>query len=335
MTAVWQPAAASQPVSDDPDDPAIWVHPQDATRSLVIGTNKAPAPNGGLYVFDLYGRCVQKVLGIDRPNNVDVEYGFWIGGRRADIVVAAERKRHRLRVFVVDPKRQRLIDVGGRTEVFARDGGEQREPMGVALFRRSRDGAVFAIVSRKSGPAEGYLVQYRLIARRDGMVDSREVRRFGKFSGEGEIEAVAVDDAEGVVYCADEEFGIRAYAADPDAPDANRELCVFGRSEFQGDREGIAIWNAGDDKGYVVCADQLPGRSVLRVYERVRKGEAGAQPRYVGEVSIAADSTDGIEACERPLGRRFPGGLIVAMNSSGKNFMLFDAREWTGRLNVR
>lgn len=330
--AVWQPAVASQSVSDDPDDPAIWVHPNDPSHSLVVGTNKASAPNGGLYVFDLRGRCVQKVLDVDRPNNVDVEYGFRIGGRRRDLVVATERKRHRLRVFAVEAQRHRLTDVTGRTEVFVGESGERREPMGIGLYRRARDGAVYAIVSRKSGPTDGYLAQYRLIARANGTVDAQEVRRFGKFSGDGEIEALAVDDAEGVVYCADESYGIRAYPADPDAPQANRELCSFGRSEFRGDREGIAVFDLGKGKGYVLCADQLPERSVLHVYERLGRGRSGMAPRRLGEVTIAADSTDGIEALFHAMGRRFPGGIIVAMNSSGKNFVFFDARELSSRL---
>lgn len=36
-----------------------------------------------------------------------------------------------------------------------------------------------------------------------------------------------------------------------------------------------------------------------------------------------ADSTDGIEATSRPLGTRFPAGLVVAMNSGPRNFLIF------------
>ena len=35
-----QPSVRTDPVSDDPDDPAIWVHPTDPALSLVIGTNR-------------------------------------------------------------------------------------------------------------------------------------------------------------------------------------------------------------------------------------------------------------------------------------------------------
>src|SRR2546430_8869431 len=43
------------------------------SRSLILGTNKAPAPNGALVVFGLDGKVRQTLAGIDRPNNVDVE----------------------------------------------------------------------------------------------------------------------------------------------------------------------------------------------------------------------------------------------------------------------
>src|ERR671925_1749038 len=78
-------------LSNDPDDPAIWVHPTDPSRSLIIGTMKVAAPAGAIVVFGLDGQIRQVISAIDRPNNVDVEYGFRLAGRRVDIVVATER----------------------------------------------------------------------------------------------------------------------------------------------------------------------------------------------------------------------------------------------------
>ena len=43
-------------MTDDPDDPAIWVHPTDPARSLIIGTNKVKAPTGAVVVFGLDGK---------------------------------------------------------------------------------------------------------------------------------------------------------------------------------------------------------------------------------------------------------------------------------------
>src|SRR5262249_31856275 len=93
-----RPTIATQPVGQDPDDPAIWVNPPDATRSLILGTNKVAAPNGALVVFGLDGKIRQTIAGLDRPNNVDVEYSLLLPGGPVDIAVATERLQRRLRI---------------------------------------------------------------------------------------------------------------------------------------------------------------------------------------------------------------------------------------------
>src|SRR5688572_2469115 len=50
---------------DDPDDPAVWRHPSDPSRSLIIGTIKVAAPTGGIVVFGLDGVVRQTISGID------------------------------------------------------------------------------------------------------------------------------------------------------------------------------------------------------------------------------------------------------------------------------
>jgi 3-phytase len=319
-----QPALRTDTVTDDPDDPAIWVHPSDPARSLILGTNKVMAPKGAVVVFGLDGKTRQTVAGLDRPNNVDVEYGIEVGGRRIDIAVATERLKGQLRVFRVSAEGIGDITSAGNTGVFADRSGEQAAPMGVSVYRRPRDGAMFAIVSSKNGPRENYLGQYRLSDDGQGRVKATFVRYFGAYSGAAEIEAVAVDDALGFVYYADENDGIRKYHADPDARDAGRELAHFGRTGFKANQEGIAIYARADGTGYLVCTDQLPGSSEYRVY--LREGEPGRphdHERVVKVVRGGADSTDGLEVTSRSLGPKFPGGMMVAMNSGGKNFLVY------------
>src|SRR5688500_72691 len=158
-----QPTIRTAQVRDDPDDPAIWVHPTEPAGSLIIGTNKVQAPNGALVVFDLNGRTRQTVAGLDRPNNVDIEYELRLGGGSIDVAVATERLKNQLRVFRIAPDGSGISDITstGNTRVFAGRAGEEAAPMGVSLYRR-RDGVIFAIVASKSGPRDGYLGQYRL-----------------------------------------------------------------------------------------------------------------------------------------------------------------------------
>ena len=42
----------------------------------------------------------------------------------------------------------------------------------------------------------------------------------------------------------------------------------LGKGAFTLQREGIAIVSKADGTGFVVCTDQIPGGSVLRVYRR-------------------------------------------------------------------
>lgn len=323
-----EPAYSTASLTNDPDDPAIWVHPVDSSRSLIIGTMKVAAPAGAIVVFGLDGQIRQVISGIDRPNNVDVEYGFRLAGRTIDIAVATERLKRQLRIFRIDPDTGQLSDLGG-IPILTDQPGESGAPMGIALYRRAHDAAVFAIVAPKEGPRDGYLWQYRLSDAGGGRIGATFVRRFGKFSAtsvreENEIEAVAVDDELGYIYYADEADGIHKWHADPDHPDAARELAHFGRSGFRGDREGIAIYASSSGGGFIVCTDQLEGDSEYRLYPREGTPEnPHDHSRVVAVIRGGADSTDGLDISARALGPSLPHGIMVAMNSAPKNFLVF------------
>jgi 3-phytase len=315
-------------VPNDPDDPALWVHPGDPARSLILGTDKM-AVTGGLYVFRLDGTVMQAITPIDRPNNVDVEYGLPVGGRTVDIAVVTERKQRRLRVFAIPADGGMLYDVApGGIPVLGGQEGEAGEPMGVALYKRPRDGAIFAIVAPKTGAATDYLWQYRLRAA-GSRVEGQLVRRFGAFSRQGaapgeigEIEAVVADDDRGYVYYADERFGVRKYHADPDHAEAATELAVLGHEGYQGDREGLAIYARADGTGYIVSSDQVPGASRVMVYPREGVGGAHDQP-LLAAIPTAADGTDGLEVTSQRL-PGLPAGMLVMMNSGARNFLIYD-----------
>jgi 3-phytase len=288
-------------------------------------------------VFDLDGRVRHAVAPLDRPNNVDVEYGFTVNGRPVDIAVLTERRQHRLRVFEIraDGTPRDLAPSGIR--VLAGETGEAAQPMGLALYKRPRDGAIFAIVSPKTGGASNYLWQYRLDAT-GGAVTGRFVRRFGAFSRlgptpneVGEIEAIAVDDELGFVYYADEQFGIHKWHADPDHSDASRELAVIGREGYRGDREGLAIYPTANGGGYLVSSDQVPGGTRLMVYSRTGSPDRPHAHPLLATIPTTADATDGLDVTARALPGS-PDGLLVMMNSGPKNFLIFDWRQVASRL---
>jgi 3-phytase len=304
-----KPAVITEQVGADTDDPAIWINQKDTLKSLVLGTDKAT--DGGLYAFDLEGKIVNKVTGLKRPNNVDIAYGLKINGVPTDIAVLTERETNSIRIFKLPELTP--IDNGGIV-VFA--GETEQSPMGVALYTRPKDSAIFAVVGRKSGPVDQYLWQYRLSDNGKGAVRATVVRKFGRYSGKKEIEAIAVDDQLGYIYYSDETVGVRKYTADPDAK-ADGELVLFGTEGYVSDHEGISIYPLSDSTGYILVSNQQ--NNTFMVYRR--EGEAGNphQHKLLSEVPVSTIESDGSEITAVPLGDKFPKGLFVAM-SNGKVF---------------
>ncbi len=311
-----KPVIITVPVQYDTDDPAIWINPADAARSLIIGTDKDS--DGALYVFDLQGKIVQKVGGLKRPNNVDIASGLLISGRRVDIAVATERETNSLRIFRL-PDMQPLD--GGGIPAFA--GEKEQAPMGIALYTRPADTAVFAIVSRKSGPANGYLWQYRLEDNGKGSVKATLVRKFGQYSGKKEIESIAVDNELGYVYYSDEQAGVRKYYASPDR--GGQQLAIFGQQDFMLDNEGISIYKTGDSTGYILVSDQEANS--FNVYRREGDAANPQQHTLLKKIPVSAINSDGSEVTSIPLGPQFPKGLFVAM-STDRTFHYYDWRRF-------
>ena len=315
------PILVTEAVAVDSDDPAIWIHPEDPSKSLILGTDKG----GSVYVFDLDGKILQDktVTGLARMNNVDVGYGLQLDGTPTDIAVATERPTSSLKVFRLPE--MTAID-GGGIEIFVGQEAANR-PMGVALYKRPTDGSIFAIVSRKEGPSGAYLWQYRLQDDGSGTVEAVKVREFGEFSGTGEIEAVAVDNELGYVYYSDEGAGIHKYHADPDAQDANVELALFGTDGFAQDREGISIYKIDDGTGYILVSDQQA--NTFRIFTREGAPGDPHDHQFIKSVAVSTNESDGSEVTSAALNDSFPDGLFIAM-SDDKTFHLYSWQDVAG-----
>jgi 3-phytase len=298
---------ASEP--QQTDDPAIWVNRKNRAESLILGTVKLAAPGGAIAVYRLDGTRLMRIPNVDRPNNIDVAYGVKFGSRTIDIAVATERNKKQLRVFEVVPG-VGLKDLTA-IPVFEGETGAASQPMGIALYTRRSDRALFAIISRKAGPSGSYLWQYRI----DRNLQGKKVREFGALSGSKEIEAVAVDAEREHVYYSDEGAGIRKYFADPAHSEAAREIAIFGQTGWKGDREGIAI-----HRGYVVATDQLKRNSEFHVFSRDTLKELGV-------FRVGADTTDGIDISS--------AGLFVAMNDNRHNFILAEWKTIAAALQLK
>lgn len=304
------PVVVTETVNYDTDDPAIWINPADPAQSLVIGTDKDT--DGGVFVFDLSGKIVNKVTGLKRPNNVDLVYGMLLNGKATDVFVATERETNKIRIYTLPGLTP--VDKGG-IAVFENE--QERSPMGIALYTRISDKSIYAMVGRKSGPGGTYLWQYKLEDDGTGSVKATLVRKFGNYSGKKEIEAIAVDNETGYVYYSDEQFGVHKYYADPDS--GNTEITVFGQTDFANDIEGISIYKHPDGTGYILVSNQQANSFV--VYPR-----EGNEHRKIVEIPASTNESDGSDVTPVALNDKFPQGLFVAM-STEKTFHYYDWRD--------
>ncbi|MRX37664.1 phytase [Flavobacterium sp. LC2016-23] len=308
-----KPTAVTAPLPHDTDDPSIWIHPTDPSKSIIVGTDKDT--DGGLYAFDLNGKILKKSIPLKRPNNVDIAYGLVIDGKKTDIAVTTERESNKIRIFSLPDLEP--IDNGG-IPVF--EGEPLRDPMGIALYTRPSDKKIFAIVGRKSGPSGSYLWQYELSGT-GKTATAKVVRKFGAYSGKKEIEAIAVDNELGTVLYCDEQFGIRKYKADPALND-NKELALFGKTGFKADNEGIAIYKKTDSTGYILVSNQQA--NTFMVYPR--EGAKGNPNKYplLAEIPTSTIECDGADVTSLNLGGKYKNGLFVAMS----NGMVFQYYSW-------
>ena len=313
------PTVVTEATEFDTDDPAIWIHPTDPTKSLIVGTDKEVG--GGLYVYDLQGKIVNKVTGMERPNNVDIAYGLEINGEKVDIAVTTERKSHKIRIFSLPDLKS--IDNGGISVFDGEEGEGMRDGMGLALYTKKDSlgtSSIYAIVGRKTGPSGTYLWQYKLSGTADGAVTGEVVRKFGTYSGKKEIEAIAVDNELGYVYYSDEQAGVRKYYADPVLND-NTELAFFAQQDAKSDHEGIAIYKTGDSTGYILLSNQQ--NNSFLVYARDGGNGNPHAHEKLADVPVSAIECDGADAINLNLGGQFPNGMLVAM-SNGKVFHYYD-----------
>ena len=303
-----QATAETAPVrheGDAADDPAVWVHPTDPSKSLVLGDDKG----GGLCVYGLDGAELQILDDRKRINNVDVRYGFPLAGsfssgtkhERVDLAAAGNETDRSLMFYKIDPATRRLEPAG---EV----GGIGMVPYGSCLYRSAKSGTFYLF----AGDRDGSFRQWELRDGGSGRVAATRVRDFNVGSI---VEGCVADDTLGKLYVSEEQVGIWKYGAEPDEKDGRVRVDSAGRGgHLTADVEGLTIYDAGLGRGYLLASSQ--GSNTFVIYER------GGSNAYVGTFRITAgvhdgvNDTDGIEAVSAALGPAFPKGLFVAQDGS-------------------
>lgn len=301
------PAGETTPVpslEDAADDPAIWVHPADPAKSLILGTDK----KSGLFVYDLSGAVVQS-LPVGRLNNVDVRYGFGRSaaakpGEGADLDVAAATNRTTRTIDFF------LLDRDGRVTPAGSVASRFDDPYGLTLYRSGRSRELYVIACDKSG-----LVRQWRLGQAGATVTAAEVREFHVGT---QAEGMATDDRSGRLFIAEEGAGIWVYDAEPVA-ELKRTLvdAVGPLGSLVADVEGLSVVYGEGGAGYLVASSQ--GDNSYRVYDVRPPYSLMARFRIAaGNGMNGAEETDGLDVVGQGLGARFPGGLLVVQDGQNE-----------------
>ncbi|MFB7182424.1 phytase [Streptomyces sp. NPDC056257] len=283
VTATVETAPVSHS-GDAADDPAIWVHPTDPAKSVVVATDK----KGALEVYDMTGARIQRITG-DYGNNVDL---------RGNIVVSADDEaadgNGAMHIYRIDPATRRLTwlkDVP--TEVTAH---------GICLYTSPASGKLYAFPNSTSGRVE----QWELAVNGDA-VTATSVRLWDAGSA---VEGCYADETTGKLYLGEEDVGVWVYGAEPTAGTSRTKLDSTGSGgHITADTEGIT---AAGNRIYV----SSQGSNDFTVYDRTTRAYLGRFSVSNGTAADDCEDTDGIDATSANLGPAFPQGVFICQDGS-------------------
>lgn len=282
---------------DAADDAAIFIHPTDNEKSLIIGTNK----QSGLVVYSLAGKQLQ-AYNIGRINNVDIIEFPSPNGRPAVLVGGSNRTDNTISIQVLDPQTSKLSDV-----VHEPLQSKVDEVYGFCFYQGEQ---TYAMVIGKDGVLEQWLLSWT----EQGKVKGKVVRTFDVG---GQCEGLVADHELGQLYIAEEEEGIWRYSAEPSA--GNDRVLVDRIKEngnLRADLEGLCMYYAADGKGYLLASSQ--GNNSYAVYDRTgANAYLGSFRIKHGEVIDGTSETDGIDVTNLASGD-FAHGFFIVQDGHNK-----------------
>jgi 3-phytase len=296
-------------IDDAADDPAIWVHPTDPLKSLILATDK----KAGVGVYDLAGQQVQFVpAGL--PNNIDVRQGLRIGLWQGDLALTSNRADNTVTVFSVDATGAKII---GGFPVGV-------EPYGICMGILS--GKPYGFVTYKNGRLEAY--------RLDAIAPEVIVSSAGVLDLETQLEGCVHHDQSNTLFIGEEETGIwrldTVASLNVFSPPA-RVDAIGAPTGLVADVEGLAFY-VKDDLEYLIASSQ--GNDSYAVYDgRAPHAFRGRFRIASGDGIDGVQETDGIEVSGAAFGRVFPHGFLVVQDGfngpvgTSQNFKVIDWRE--------
>lgn len=288
---------------DAADDPAIWVHPMDPARSLILGTNK----DVGVYVYGLDGSEKQR-LPVGLSNNVDL---------RGNLAVASNDGVNALSWFRIDPATT-IVSHAGDTKLAS------VEPYGVCMGMVQ--GALHVVVTYKTGLIE----IWRVSDTGAGLPQTADLRTIQLGS---QLEGCVIDDEAGRMFVGEENVGLWVVNLAAEGMTPQSIDTVGSGTGLVADVEGVSLYTGAKGAGYLVVSAQSRDRFVI--YDRrpphAHLGVIAVTASDDGSVD-AVSHTDGLDVSSAPL-PGLPAGVLVVQDDANpiseidQNFKIVDWRE--------
>lgn len=221
----WVESASSDRPGDTMDDPAIWVHPTEPEKSLVLGTNK----RWGLLSFNMRGEQVQ-ALPSGRINNVDLRQQVMLGGKKRDIAVATLRDNDSLAFYEIDAQ--------GKLSEYPNQATNMVDIYGMCLYQDANTLYVFA--NEKSGR----IAQYRV----DWQTNGPSIKLVRDIHTPSQVEGCVVDEAQHALFIGEEDKGIWRFNAKANGG-TQGELIIKAEGDLVPDVEGISLYQGANIHG--------------------------------------------------------------------------------------
>ncbi|MGR6502217.1 phytase [Shewanella sp. Koi 1] len=221
----WVESAPSDRPGDTMDDPAIWVHPTQPEKSLVLGTNK----RWGLLSFNMRGEQVQ-ALPSGRINNVDLRQQVMLGGKKRDIAVATLRDNDSLAFYEIDAE--------GKLNEYPNQATNMLDIYGMCLYQDADTLYVFA--NEKSGR----IAQYRV----DWQANGPSIALVRDIHTPSQVEGCVVDEAQHALFIGEEDKGIWRFNAKANGG-TQGELIIKAEGDLVADVEGISLYQGATIHG--------------------------------------------------------------------------------------
>jgi myo-inositol-hexaphosphate 3-phosphohydrolase len=275
--------------------------------------------------LDLDGQVVQTITpttgyGDVCYNNVDVVYGFDLGGELVDLAVASDRENDTLAFFRVISDTRQLVDVTAPDilgTVFGVDDGSATA-YGLATYTSLTSGKSYAFVSQGDG---NLVAQLELLDNGSSQVAIAVTRMLtlpvsAGNPADSQAEGMVVDRELSYLYVAvEKETGLLKFSAEPGAGNSYTLVHPIDSTFFSPGIGGLTIYYGPSGSGYLLVSSQ--GDSSYVVLDRM------GDNAYLGSFVVGdnagidqANRSEGVDVTSVALGEKLPFGLLVVQDGT-------------------